>query len=345
MILQLMLHFIELRITTHSERIAAWISDFFQSYEQTELFPQRSTFNIFIEEINSQFEQNLRSMPSSASPTRYFLFHGLCRYHQGVFYAESEGELRHRTVVDVREQSVYINVGGAFLDHCEYFIYHIMRELLRKVLFPLKGVVGIHSAIVVKGANTVCLTGAAGMGKSTLGLKLAESGFSIMSDDQPMVTLLNGQPVVLSSLDCLSLSADTLLLCPSVSDKITGYRRLASKSLVRLSDLPPTTVCLSPRSVTHFVDLRRDKEQQLQLYRTEKMHSVQEMIKSSLCLFSPLDSSPINFHAIDQNSFDTIVRLFDGAETLTLTYSDEHLCQLPELFNEMLAKEQLSPKQ
>ncbi len=237
--------------------------------------------------------------------------------------------LQQQTEIDFRQRTARINLGGAFLENSEYLIYHVMRDILRKLLFPLHGIVGVHSAIVTRGSDTICLTGQAGAGKSTLALKLTESGFSILSDDLPMVTLDRDRALAFSSLDCLSLSKKTLSLCPAWRDKVTGHRELSSKLLVRLRDLPAGVACSGPCIITHFVELRRGNHE-LRLFKTNKKDAVRESIKSFMCLLSPLPTTDVlDSQEADRICFDTILRLFDNASTYALEYKDEDLSELP----------------
>lgn len=328
--IRLILHFLELRINTHSQKLASWIEKYFQSYDQMRLFPEKvMSIELSVEEMGSPFAHPI-SLPENHQDTRLNLLHCRATVSGTALYTERQDQFLHQSEIDLHEKRIRLNLGGLFLEHSEYFIYHVMRDILRKLLFPVCGIVGVHSAILIKDGVTVCLTGEAGRGKSTTAMQLLKSGWRILSDDLPLVVSHNGQAIALSSLDCLSLAETSLQLFPELRNYVSGSRLLSHKSLIPLSSLPEGSFAQGPCAITHLIELRRN-QRTLNISLRDKREVMLESIQSFMCLLSPLPG-PLDKMAkdADASTFETIHHMVRQASTCLLEFCDSDLPLLAE---------------
>jgi hypothetical protein len=329
------LHFLTLEIFTHSARFFEWLTENYESLDQTDKFADKSTtYSIYVEEIGSPHAMQVR--PVDGIFAKFCLLNTHCYYKDGVFTSEGDAESKHQCEVDTVSRTVKMNLGGLFAQSEESFIYEVMRDLFKKIILPTSGMLNLHAAIVARGDSVICLSGEKGMGKSTIGLKLMEAGYSILSDDSPLLTSFGGKTYVLSSLDQLSVTENTLKLFPNVARCVVRQRDISGKYFVN-RNLVCNTQVYGPLKITRFIELQRAEPALAKLAPRAKTAVTGELLREVMSLFPNFDHPTPNFFAdVNKFQFDTISQVVSEAECFTLSYSSQHLDQLPDLLKQEL---------
>jgi hypothetical protein len=198
----------------------------------------------------------------------------------------------------------------------------------------------MHGAVVTDGKNTTFLAGDKGMGKSTIALKMVESGYKILSDDSPLFTFVEGKTLALSSLDELSVTENTLKLFPQFVDSVSRQREISGKYFVSRAALGPTKLASGPYPITHFIQLNRGACDQPALTETNKTRVTGELLREFMSIFNQrivLSSDAQFFKNVTRFIFDTTSSLLVDARSYRLDYDNRDLDRIPELIESTAA--------
>jgi len=328
--LRLTLHFLTLDVITHSERLYNWIGAHYKSFDQSKRFVDKAqSYTIQIEDIESP--QVLAMGEPGGTRVKFCLLDETCYYKNGVFASSNRGSFIHQCQVDTVARTAKVNVGGDLLRSEEDFIYNVMRDLLKSLVLRVNGLLTLHGAVVTRGGTSIFLAGEKGMGKSTISLKLMQQGYSMISDDSPLFTSIDGSTYALSSLDELSVTENTLRLFPELKPFVTRQREISGKYFISRTLLGENKLSYGPSAITHFIDLKRGHHRQAALIAQSKDVVTAQLFREDLTLFNLEHPIPDFFSKVNRFQFDTLGQLIDGAHTYILEYSDEHLDQLPGL--------------
>lgn len=331
---EILLHFLALEVTTHSRLIHKWLKSYYSSFDQRDCFGTYSaSYKLALEEVGSDFALNMGPSRQGVF-TKFCLANAHCYYTDGVFYSEGSGQFEHQIEIDVSRRLLRANLGGEFIESEESFIYNVMRDVLGKLLLPLNNLMSMHGAVVTNGSRTIFLAGDKGMGKSTVSLKLLENGYRILSDDSPLFTFTEGRTLVLSSLDELSVTTNTLRLFPSLTEFVSRQREISGKHFLSRLALGEDKIACGPLPVTDFIELKRGPCQQPSLIEVSKNKVTGDLIREFMSIFGPqirLSSDPNFFKRATKFIFDTTSSMLLDARAFELHYDDRDLNKIPEL--------------
>lgn len=346
----LWLHFLQLDVTTHSERLYHWVTEHYSSLNQTHLFPEHSArFTVELEEIGSEHELDIPSAVDGTF-TNFGLVSARCYFENGAFYSHDTGKYAHAVEVNVETNRMRANVGGDLIAFEESFIYNVFRDVLRKLIFPLNRLFSLHGSAVTDGARTILFCGESGSGKSTLALKMREQGFRILSDDRPVFTTYGGSTLLLSSLDELSVTDNTLRLFPHLQARISRRREVSGKFFINRKTLGDENFDNGPHVVTDYVILNRGEFAEAQLLELDKMKTAGDLIKENMFFFSSKiqsASKPDIFKQTTNFMFSTMTQLFEHARVYELRYSNSHLNQIHDILSrsgEKIDRSSMAPR-
>lgn len=333
---EILLHFLSLNLRTHSNRIQKWLNSYYSSHDQRESFEQYAcSYTLEIEEMGSAHELQMVNDRRGVF-TKFCLANAHCFYSDGVFYSSAQGQFAHRIEIDIVKRSLRANIGGEFIESEESFIYNVMRDVLAKLLLPVNKLMSMHGAVVTNGPRTIFLAGDKGMGKSTIALKMLESGYRILSDDSPLFTVVDGKTVVLSSLDELSVTTNTLRLFPHLTEFVSRKREISGKFFVSRKALGESSLDYGPLPITDFIQLKRGICERPALTEVNKNRVTGELIKEFMSIFSPqitLECDPMYFKRATRFIFDTTSSMLIDARAYELCYDDRDLDTIPQLIN------------
>lgn len=330
-------HFFTLDISTHSDRIYKWIEDYYQSLNQATLLPHwTGRYSLSIEELGSPFAFTIEP-PAGAQFAKFCLLNAHCYYSNGVFFSEQTTDSVHQCEVDTVARTVKLNLGGLFIESEECFIYNVLRDLLKKLLFPLNHLLTLHGAIVTKNGQAIFLAGDKGMGKSTVALKLMEHDYAVLSDDSPLFTFFDGGTYALSSLDELSVTENTVRLFPKLAPLVSRQRDISQKFFLSRNLMPQEKLSNGPARITTYIDLVRGEHAQAKITRSPRTAVTGNLLREAMLLYQNLEHPQAKFFdQINQFQFDTISQVVSKADTYTLTYGNQHLAELPSLIESVL---------
>jgi hypothetical protein len=260
---------------------------------------------------------------------------GRCFYRDGRFFSLGRGEHWHEMEYDLEAGAIRANLGGKYLQNGQSVISNIVRPVLQSFLLPFHGLKSLHGAVVTRDGQTIFLAGAGGAGKTTVALALADAGYEILSDDGPLFTLHEGRAFVLSSLDYLHPTEQTLSLFENLRPQVVGSKDNRGKFAIPLSGLRQGDDWKKPHEVTHFVELRRDSRVDRPRIRSvDKKRVLQELFNDSMVIFRrELFRGKPPFRRYSEFIFDLVVKVIQGAEVCRLEFGDEHLSALPSLLS------------
>lgn len=328
------LHSLNLIVETHSQFFCDAIAAFFQSHKASAPFGQDyGGFRLFLEVSESAHALSVEP-PSALVPGWFSVADVPLFFGQDRFYGRAaDGSLA--VEIDVVNRTVRANLGAALCQSEETFIYCFLRDLLRKFVYPFSGFICLHGAVVTKGDRAILFAGDTGAGKSTLAMQFFRDGYSIVSDDSPLVASGDGECLVMSSLDELSITANTLALFPELSPYVRGVRDVSGKLYISRALVPSSRLNLEPVRLTDYVVLQRENCSAPSLIPVERAGLAGSILKEYMSIFSRLrvEADPGYFAKIDRHTFDCLTSLLTGVNTSTLRYADEHIRMLAQLFH------------
>lgn len=328
------LHFFELNISTHSARIALWLKSYFKSLDQSNRFSgMRSSFEFELEEVGSPQELNIENA-NNAIFAKFTLGNAHCFYDRGVFFSNDSGRYAHNIAIDLVNRRMRANIGGEFIESEESFIYNVMRDVLGKVILPSSSLLMLHGSVVTDGNQTIFFAGDKGMGKSTVALQMAHNGYRVLSDDSPLITYMNKRTQVLSSLDDLSVTENTLKLFPSLGTAVSRQREISGKYFVSRDLLASQLLASGPEEVTDFIMLDRRECKRPSLVPQSRVTTSGDLVKEFMSLTSRSIVHPTDaayFNKIMQFTFDALSQMISRARVFRLQYYNDHLESIPQL--------------
>lgn len=338
-------HFLLFEIQTHSENLRSWIHEFYFSLRQPSLESLTKRYHVQIEEIGSPWEIKIDAL-ENGFPVGCVISQAQCYFRDGIFFSQGSGADAHVLEFNVLTRTLRANVGGELVRYGERFIYGFMRQLLKWMLFPLQNIVMMHAAVVTKNDKTVLLSGRSGMGKSTTSLQLARRGYRMLSDDSPLVILLDGAAVALSSLDGISLTTEALQMFPNLQPFVRGKRERSGKHFIDHRPLRREgLVAYGPATITHVVQLHRTDDQPLRIFAGNKFDILASLVKETLVIFgketrlADITNMPEHAYLLKQatsSMFEIISQLISDTQVFVLEFSAEHSDRLPDVIDSIL---------
>ncbi|MBS1952670.1 MAG: hypothetical protein JST89_00645 [Cyanobacteria bacterium SZAS-4] len=329
---------LQIDFLTHNDSFHGWLSSYYaapSAERGTDNSAKALTnYSITLEALGSP---NQLQMPIAKDGlfTKFCLIADAhCYFKDGKFTSEAEGELAHQLEIDVQARTVKGNIGGVFLESEESFIYIVVRDILRRLVLPLSGLVMLHGSVVTRGDQTIFFAGDKAMGKSTIALEMLKHGYKIISDDSPIAAFTTGGAHVLSGKDQLSVTGNTLKLFPELEDCVSRQRDVSGKYFLDRAKLGNTRVTAEPRKITNFVQLNRGAYEQPTFLPLDKGIASANLMKEFMPLFRKeitLEKDARFFRDINQTMFQILSCLLAGASAHELRYSDNHRSELPAL--------------
>jgi hypothetical protein len=258
---------------------------------------------------------------------------GRCFYQDGRFFSSGRGACWHAMEYELETGTIRANLGGQYLQSGQAVISNIVRPVLQSFILPFHGLKTLHGAVVTKNGQTIFLAGAGGAGKTTTALAFANAGYELLSDDGPLFTLHADRAVVLSSLDYLHLTEQSLGLFENLRRYVVGGKDARHKFAIPLRQLQRSDAWQRPHQITRFIQLGRDRRvARPQLRSVDKKLVLQELFNDSMVIFrrEPFRGKPL-FNSYSEFIFDLVVKVIQDAEVCRLEFADEHLHALPSL--------------
>lgn len=296
----------------------------------------RTNYSITLEALGSTKQLLLPTQRDGLFTKFCLIADAHCYFRDGKFTSEADGELAHQLEIDVNARRVKGNIGGVFLESEESFIYIVVRDILRRLVLPLSGLVMLHGSVVTRGDQTIFFAGDKAMGKSTIALEMLKHGYKIISDDSPIAALTTGGAHVLSGRDQLSVTGNTLKLFPELEDCVSRQRDVSGKYFLDRAKLGATRVTAEPRKITNFVQLNRAAYEQPTLMPIDKGIASANLMKEFMPLFRKelaIEEDATFFRDKNQTMFQILSCLLSGASAHELKYSDTHRSELPALLS------------
>lgn len=326
---------LSIKFVSHSELFNGWLTSYYQASQSVH---DSTGYEICVEAIGSGHEF-LIEPPADSVFTKFCLIADAhCYFANGKFYSTSGGENEHHIELDVLNRTVKANLGGMFLRSEESFIYVVIRDILRRLVLPLNGLVMLHGSVVTRDNQTIFFAGDKGMGKSTIALELMCHGYRIMSDDSPLAAITTHGAEVFSGRDQLSVTDNTLKLFPELNEFISKQRDVSGKFFLDRTRMSSQRIDSDPSRITDFVVLKRASTGTLALNKTDKALATAEFIREFMPLFRKeiqLEQDPARFKKINAAMFQTLGALLSHADTYELSYCNEDREKIPQLLKSL----------
>lgn len=334
--INILLHFLKLQIASSNTELLQSISSFYHSYDQTAIFSdQIGEFKLLLESFDSKFKHDIPLFDDGVL-MEFSLSGYPCYFKDGIFLGISKDELdKHVVEINLLTRTVRANLSQRFFQHEEALLFDFMRDILHKIVFPTSGLLPLHGGVVAKGKQAVFLSGDKGFGKSTLSLKLLELGYTMLADDSPLFTLLNGKTVALSSLDKASVTEQTLELLPYLKPFSGRRRELSNKYMIDRTFFQNEKESYGPVSITDFIRLAHGTLSEPQLEEIDQMTALTRLFQESMILFRKPEFLDVRYGLEKTNRFifNVISGLFVDTRCLSLTSSFEQIEDAAQLIN------------
>lgn len=338
MSLELLLHFLKFDIQTNSLGIEEWIERLYVSNDLRPQFPDKfASLKLFLER---------RDAPEAASicPPGHGVFaetnlcNARCYYEDGRFFSSNHGDYWHEMEYNLNTDAIRANLGGKYLKSGQAIISNMMRPILQSFILPFYGLRTLHGAVLCKDGRTIFFHGRGGMGKTTTAVQLMEAGYDLLSDDGPFFFIDGDFTYVLSSLDYVHLTENTLRLFPKLRTLVVGAKDNRGKVAVRISDLKNGGAWTQPHRITHYIQLlRRPDVVAPRLKKISRNISHRTLLDESMVIFrrAPFRGTAYPFAEYSEFVFDLLTKMVQGAETFELEFADHHLPEIPALLDHL----------
>lgn len=329
--LSYLLHHIQIVILTHSDLIYQRLNQQFQSHAAT-LESERVEYTFYIEELDSVVESIIPE-PVSAIKTKIELCDAPVTYAEECFFSHQEGRYAHQMRFNLLNRCLYLNVGPRYLEmDCSLF-YGFIRVFLNALIYPFHQLKGFHGAALHQGDKVVFLTGESGAGKTTTALELLRSGYSILSDDSPLLTIRQGRTAVLSSLDHIRIWPHTLTLFPECQDWVWPKTSANGKLVLNRFWMNPNSLCLGPVPLTHYITIDRGNHSFPSIHRLDKETLLHEQLQKTINVFT--ETAILNelqpCREYTEFMLEMTFQLVRDAAVYRIQFNDQHLERVPEL--------------
>lgn len=261
-----------------------------------------------------------------------------CYYADGRFFSSNHGDYWHEMDYNLNTDAIRANLGGKYLKSEQAIISNMMRPILQSFILPFYGLKTLHGAVVSKNGRTIFLHGRGGMGKTTTAVQLMEAGYDLLSDDGPFLFIDGDSAYVLSSLDYVHLTENTLRLFPKLRTLVVGAKDNREKFAVRISDLRNEGAWTHPHRITHYIQLLRQPDVVApRLKKINRNFVHRSLIDESMVIFrrAPFRGSVYPFTEYSDFVFDLLTKMVRGAETFELEFADQHLREVPSLLESL----------
>jgi hypothetical protein len=336
--LELLLHFLKFDIQTSSLQLDDWIERLYCSNDLTDRFPAKfKSLKLFVESQNSAQRKPIMP-PSQGVFAETNLCNARCYYEAGRFFSANQGDYWHEMEFNLHTNEIRANLGGKFLQSGQAIISNLIRPILQSFILPFYGLRTLHGAVVCKQGRTIFLHGRGGMGKTTTAVQLFAAGYDLLSDDGPFFFIDGASAQVLSSLDYIHLTENTLRLFPQLRTLVVGARDNREKFAVRISDLKNNEAWREPHRITHYIHLQRRPDVPApSLRKINRNTSHRILLDESMVIFrrAQFQQSAGPFGSYSQFVFDLLGKVIQGAETYELEFADHHLAEIPALVDRL----------
>lgn len=336
----LLMHFVALNIESHSGKLQTWLHQYYRSFAQADSFHAQHTWTLALEESGSahefQFDDGLPNLHCLDLYIAGLQLH--CSANQKII-GRGQGPFPSAIEIDLANKTVKANINQHVAAFSDSFAYGFFRSLLRLFILPSSGVFMPHGAIVTKQGRTIFLSGESGAGKSTTSLQLLQHGFSIISDDSPLICLSAGTPYALSSLDDFCVSENVLELLPALRVHVSGQRESSGKLRLDRSCMEESLQVLAnvPSAITDFIVLSRTDIDQPRISPLSRPEAMVAMLNQALAFSSvPSAAHTCSLQARDARVFDIISRVIGSVCPYKLEFSEQRYAGLPALFDRLL---------
>jgi len=336
--LELLLHFLKFDIQTSSLQFDDWIARLYCSNDLTDRFPAKfKSLKLFVESQDSPQRIPISS-PEQGVFAETNLCNARCYYEAGRFFSSNHGDYWHEMDYNLHTNAIRANLGGRFLQSGQAIISNLIRPILQSFILPFYGLRTLHGAVLCKKGRTIFLHGPGGMGKTTTAVQLLKAGYDLLSDDGPFFFIDGGSAKVLSSLDYIHVTENTLRLFPQLRTLVVGNRDNREKFAVRISDLKNNGAWKEPHRITHYIQLQRRPDVAFpRLRKINRNTSHRTLLDESMVIFrrAQFHHSADPFGSYSQFVFDLLGKVIQGAEPYELEFADHHLSEVPFLVDQL----------
>jgi hypothetical protein len=322
-------------IQTQSLEIGDWLDRLYVSNDLTNRFPEKVTsLELFIERKDAVSAHNI-IIPTNSVFAENNLCTGPCFYRDGHFLSTNSSDFWHELDYDLNADVIRVNVGGRFYDTPQFVITNVIRPILQSFILPFNRIKSLHGAVLSRGEQTFLLIGRGGVGKTTTALQLMRAGYQVLSDDGPLFFLSGGKAYVLSSLDYLHLTENTMKLFPELAKHRVGIKDHREKFCAGMRDVQTSLALAHPRCVTHCIRLkRRNDVDRPRAIRIAKNVIHRELVDESMIIFrQSCFRDNIRFESYVSFVFELLSRIVQRADAFDLEFSDEHLSDIPSILD------------
>jgi hypothetical protein len=252
-----------------------------------------------------------------------------------VFAAAMEGEYALRVEYDIAAAHVGVRLGAAFARNPQAVIGRVLRPIFQSFLLPFHRLKPVHAAAVARDGRSILLVGAAGAGKTTTAIELAQNGFTLLSDDGPWLTMTGDGAVALSSLDYVHTTEDTLALFPALRRHVVGGRDHRDKYAIDRRAFAGSEEWRRPAPVRTYVELHRNATPRPVVTPLPRPQVLADVVRESMIVFRHATFRQPIFAQHTRWTLDCLSAMVAGAHAFRLTYRDDHLHELPAMIADL----------
>ena len=270
-------------------------------------------------------------MPARAVFAETNLCAGRCYYLDGTFTAIVRGDYPLRVDYDIESATLRARLSPRFLDDPQLVIGRVLRPFLQSFLLPFFRLKSVHAAAVARDGRGTLLVGPGGSGKTTTAIELAHHGFTLLSDDGPLLTKTSAGAVVLSSLDYVHATDGTLALFPNLRGHVVGVKDHREKYAIARRAFGDDDRWREPVAVDTYVELRRSRISRPAITPMPRREVLADLVRDSMIVFRHPALRQPRFTRHAAWTLDCLGALVAGLRAFRVEFADEHLHELPAL--------------
>jgi hypothetical protein len=256
---------------------------------------------------------------------------GPCWWEGRRFVATISGDYPLQIWYDPALGLVHASLGGAYLDNPQAIVARVIRATLQSFVMPFHGLTPLHGALVARGGRGTLLTGAAGSGKTTTAIALSLCGFTMMSDDGPLLARRRSQVVGLSSLDYVHVSAGTLALFDALVPHVVGGLDHREKYAVACSAFRDGPERGQPVPIERYIELCRRPTATLRLLPLDRSAVFRDLVRERMVVFRKAPLRTPRFTGYSADLLSLLGALVVRVRPYRLEFADHHLAEIPDV--------------
>ena len=327
------LHFLKIELRSQSLASFLDISAFYASNSLPAFSPDLGAHLIIeIEAAHSSTAFKFASV-TDGIVSDFSIWSGRWIYQNGRFFAREPGHYGFVIEFNLAENRIRANLGKGFSENPNAIAYGFLRAVFQTFLLPFYRMKTVHAAALARGGYGILMLGDSGAGKSTVALQMQRAGYTLLSDDGPILTIKDSTTYMLSSLDYLHISKNTLELFPETNPFLLPGKSLAGKYMINRQAFQPDSLSNEPTKISHLIRLHRTQIDRPRIIPIGRAEMLKYCMDEFMQVFRQKEFQGLHSRFMEHQAFslDVLTSMVQQSQGYVMEFSDCHLQEIPRI--------------